>query len=163
MSALSLKIDLHSLVETERLGLRLGELARAGDVIILNGSLGAGKTTMAQFIGAGLGVPADCYITSPTYSLMHEYQGRLLMYHLDLYRLATEEEIEDLGFLDNIYGEGVAVIEWADRLGSLMPADYLAVELAGQEQAAEARTARISCGGDQWRDRLRKISKPFPG
>jgi tRNA A37 threonylcarbamoyladenosine biosynthesis protein TsaE len=57
----------------------------------------------------------------------------------------------------------VAVIEWADRLGSLMPAEYLAIELAGQEQTEEARTARISCGGDQWRDRLRKISKPFPG
>jgi tRNA threonylcarbamoyladenosine biosynthesis protein TsaE len=161
MNAASFKIDLPSLAETGRLGRRLGELAQAGDVIILGGSLGAGKTAMAQFIGAGLGVPADCYITSPTYSLMHEYPGRLRMYHLDLYRLATEAEIEDLGFLDNIYGEGLTVIEWADRLGSLMPEEYLAIELAGQ--AEDARTAQISCGGGQWLARLEKIKQLFPG
>ena len=156
MTDASFTIKLQTLADTERLGQRLGEIARAGDVIILGGSLGAGKTTITQSIGSGLGVPPDCYITSPTFSLMHEYQGRLALYHMDLYRLSSEEEIEDLGFLEYIYGDGLTVIEWPDRLGSLMPEEYLEVRLELQD-LEDSRTARISIAGEQWLARLDEI------
>ncbi|MEN8136345.1 MAG: tRNA (adenosine(37)-N6)-threonylcarbamoyltransferase complex ATPase subunit type 1 TsaE [Thermodesulfobacteriota bacterium] len=162
MTATSFNIKLLALADTEHLGRLLGEIARAGDVIILSGSLGAGKTTMTQSIGAGLGVPANCYITSPTFSLMHEYQGRLTLYHMDLYRLSSEEEIEDLGFLEYIYGDGLSVIEWPNRLGSLMPEEYLEIKLELQD-TVDTRTARISAAGNQWRPRLGKIQQMFSG
>ena len=162
MTAESFNIKLQSLADTERLGHLLGEIAKAGDVIILGGSLGAGKTTMTQFIGAGLGIPPNCYITSPTFSLMHEYQGRLVMYHMDLYRLSSEEEIEELGFLEYIYGDGLTVIEWPDRLGSLMPEEYLEIKLELQN-IEDSRTARISGAGEQWLQRIGKIQQMFSG
>lgn len=156
MTAASSQIQLKALADTERLGQGLGRITRRGDIIILSGSLGAGKTTITQSIGAGLGVPQNCYITSPTFSLMHEYQGRLPLYHMDLYRLSSEEEIEDLGFLEYIYGDGLTVIEWPDRLGALMPEEYLAIRLELQEDAT-ARAATITANGNQWLARLEEI------
>ena len=156
MTAKSFSIELQSLADTKSLGQLLGEIAQAGDVIILGGSLGAGKTTITQFIGSGLGLPPKCYITSPTYSLMHEYQGRLTMYHMDLYRLSTEEEIEELGFLEYVYGDGLTVIEWPDRLGSLMPEEYLEIKL-DLHNIEGSRAAVISIGGERWLTRLEKI------
>ena len=119
-----------SLAEILKFGRLLGREARPGDVFTLTGDLGAGKTTLTQAIGQGLEVPQSCYITSPTFSLLHEYPGRFPLYHMDLYRLAGEEEMEELGFEDYIYGEGLTVIEWSDRLGSLMPEDRLDIELS---------------------------------
>jgi tRNA threonylcarbamoyladenosine biosynthesis protein TsaE len=162
MTAASFNIELHTLADTERLGQLLGKISQAGDVIILSGSLGAGKTTITQSIGTGLGVPPNCYITSPTFSLMHEYQGRLTLYHMDLYRLSSEEEIEDLGFLEYIYGDGLTVIEWPNRLGSLMPEEYLEIKLELQD-TEDTRTSRISAAGNQWQTRLGKIPQMFPG
>ncbi len=121
-------LELSNLDATENFGKKLGELANPGDIITLTGDLGAGKTTLTQCIGKGLHVPDSCYITSPTFSLMHEYPGRIPMYHFDLYRL-SEEEIADLGFEDYFYGSGLSVIEWSERLGSMMPGNRLHIEL----------------------------------
>ncbi len=154
-----LTIELQSLAETERFGRILGEIAIPGDVIILNGYLGAGKTTLTQFIGAGLKVPANTYITSPTFSLMHEYQGRLTLYHMDLYRLASEEEIEELGFIEYIYGEGLTIIEWPDRLGEMLPDEYLDINL--DLHVGSSRSAQISAHGQNWQARLAKIETLF--
>ncbi len=122
-------IELPDPAATSRFGRCLGQRAEPGDIFTLGGPLGAGKTTLTQAVGLGLDVPGSCYITSPTFSLLHEYPGRFSLYHLDLYRLGDESEIEELGFLDYIYGNGLTVIEWPDRLGSLMPADRLHIEL----------------------------------
>lgn len=122
-------IYLPTLEQTILFGQKLGKLAVAGDVITLTGDLGAGKTTLTQAIALGLEVPQNCYITSPTFSLLHEYPGRIPLYHMDLYRLSTEEEIEELGFVDYIYGEGLTVIEWPDRLGCLMPEKRVDIEI----------------------------------
>lgn len=155
MTGRTLKIELRSLAETERFGRLLGEIAIPGDVIILQGSLGAGKTTLTQFIGTGLAVPAATYITSPTFSLMHEYPGRLAMYHMDLYRLSSEEEVEELGFLEYIYGDGLTVIEWPERLGELLPDEHLEITLAiGGE---DCRSAKISAHGQNWQQRMAEI------
>lgn len=102
-----------SLEETQRLGMLLGTLARAGDVILLDGDLGAGKTAFTQGIGLGLGIGAT--INSPTFTILKEYEGRLPLYHFDLYRIDDPEEIASLGFDDYFDGEGVCVVEWAER------------------------------------------------
>lgn len=156
MDAISLHLALPDLVATARLGQRLGELLRPGDLVLLTGPLGAGKTTLTQGVGRGAGVPESAYITSPTYNLLHEYPGRLPLYHLDLYRLVSEEEIEELGFLDYLYGQGAALIEWPDRLGRLKPAAYLEVKLgfAGEN----GRAALLTAVGEQWRERLKRLA-----
>ena len=121
-------IILANLKETKALGRRLGAEARPGSIITLGGDLGAGKTTLTRFIAQGLGVQ-DNYITSPTFSIIHEYQGRLPLYHMDLYRLQELSEDDELGLEDYLYGEGLCVIEWPNRLGEMLPPRRLHIEL----------------------------------
>jgi tRNA threonylcarbamoyladenosine biosynthesis protein TsaE len=102
-----------SVLDTRRLGERLGQLVRAGDVALLYGDLGAGKTAFTQGIGRGLGVAQT--INSPTFTLLKEYTGRLPLFHFDLYRIEDADELETLGFEQYFAGEGVCVVEWADR------------------------------------------------
>lgn len=114
--------------ETAALGRRLGGALEAGDVVLLSGDLGAGKTALAQGIAAGLGIVGP--VPSPTFTLVNEYEGRLRLYHLDLYRLADSGEAAGFGYeeyLDPV--DGVSVIEWPARAGGLMPERYLAVEI----------------------------------
>lgn len=126
----SVNLVLDTLARTMQWGRHLGRQALAGDIFTLSGDLGSGKTTLTQAIGQGLAVPAGCYITSPTFSLLHEYPGRIPLYHMDLYRLATADEVLELGFEDYLYGDGLTVIEWPDRLQDLMPASRLDINLA---------------------------------
>jgi tRNA threonylcarbamoyladenosine biosynthesis protein TsaE len=98
---------------THALGRALGELAQAGDIILLEGELGAGKTAFTQGIGLGLGVAAT--INSPTFTILKEYEGRRPLYHFDLYRLDEPDELYELGFEDYFRDDGVCVVEWAER------------------------------------------------
>ena len=148
----SVQLTLDNLTASNTLGILLGTVAKAGDIITLAGGLGAGKTTLTQAIGQGLEIPEGYYITSPTFGLLHEYPGRLPLYHMDLYRLGDEEEIEELGFEDYIYGSGLTVIEWPDRLGSLMPKERLHIELDFLE--GEARSAILTSHGRAWQERV---------
>jgi tRNA threonylcarbamoyladenosine biosynthesis protein TsaE len=148
-------IELSTLQRTESLGTVLGKIAEPGDIITLAGSLGAGKTALTQFIGRGLGIDPRIYITSPTFSLLHEYQGRIPLYHMDLYRLGSEEEIESLGFPEYFYGHGLTVIEWPERLGSLMPAERLHVELVISGE--NSRTAHLDAHGELWQKKVADI------
>ncbi|MBU0481417.1 MAG: tRNA (adenosine(37)-N6)-threonylcarbamoyltransferase complex ATPase subunit type 1 TsaE [Proteobacteria bacterium] len=138
--------------ETGKLAVALAALAIPGDIILLNGPLGAGKTTFCQYFGTGLGVPETCYITSPTFSLLHEYPGRMPMYHLDLYRLANENEIEELGFPDYLYGNGVSLIEWPDRLGTLTPEEHLLIMITPTGDLS--RNYSFCAIGNQWSMRI---------
>lgn len=135
-----------------RLGLRLGELARPGDIILLEGTLGAGKTTLTRCIGEGLNLPAESRVTSPTFAIIHEHHGRLPLYHVDLYRLGGEDEIEDLGLEDYLYGEGLCVIEWPQRLGGALPAEYLRLTLDLFPDGS--RRATLTARGAGWEERL---------
>jgi tRNA threonylcarbamoyladenosine biosynthesis protein TsaE len=120
-------IHTNSAEETMALGERLGNRLKAGDVIALFGDLGAGKTTLAKGIALGLGVADD--IHSPTFTLIHEHIGPTPLYHVDLYRLESETEVDALGIEEYVYGDGVTIIEWADRMKSLLPTDRLDIEL----------------------------------
>jgi tRNA threonylcarbamoyladenosine biosynthesis protein TsaE len=106
--------------ETVQLGKKIGSCLLPNDVIALTGQLGAGKTTIIQGIAEGLGVKD--YVTSPTFIIINEYQGRLPFYHVDLYRLDEVKEIEDLGIEEYFNRGGVCVIEWAEKLKGLLPA-----------------------------------------
>ena len=117
----------NSAEETIVLGEKLGAVLVAGDVIALFGDLGAGKTTLTKGIARGMNLSAD--IHSPTFTLIHEHPGAVPLYHVDLYRLAHEAEVETIGIDEYIYGDGVTIIEWADRMKSLLPEGRLDIEL----------------------------------
>jgi tRNA threonylcarbamoyladenosine biosynthesis protein TsaE len=113
---------------TLALGRYLGRRAAPGGVILLTGELGAGKTVLAKGVARGLGLDPDA-VTSPTYTLVAEHAGRLTMYHVDLYRLSGDTDFEAEGLLDLMGGDGLAVVEWAERLGEFRPAGALTVRL----------------------------------
>jgi tRNA threonylcarbamoyladenosine biosynthesis protein TsaE len=131
-----------SFVQTQDLGRHLGKLIRAGDLVLLDGQLGTGKTTFTQ--GLALGMNVAEIVNSPTFTLLKEYRGKasassdespgyrptgLALYHFDLYRLNEPEEIFDLGFEDYFYGSGVSVVEWADKAETLWPVERLYIRL----------------------------------
>lgn len=110
------------------LGERLGRELEPGDVVALYGELGSGKTTLTKGLARGLGVPTEVF--SPTFTLIHEHPGgRIPLYHVDLYRLEDEEEVWNLGIEDYLYGNGVTIIEWAERMPSLLPEVRLDLKL----------------------------------
>jgi len=112
-------VETNSPEETRAVAKELAEELKIGDVVLLEGDLGAGKTTFIQGLAEGLGVPEDYYVSSPTFALINEYPGRLTLYHIDLYRLEPEE-VEDLG-LEDLLAQGVLAIEWAERLPFSFP------------------------------------------
>jgi len=120
-------IKTNSAEETIALGEKLGERLRPGDVIALFGDLGAGKTTLTKGIAKGMNLPAD--IHSPTFTLIHEHPGVVPLYHIDLYRLSGDTEVEAIGIEEYIYSDGVTIIEWADRMKSLLPIERLDIDL----------------------------------
>ncbi len=151
-----IKYTLQDITATAALGRQLGHIAREGDTILLHGDLGVGKTTLTQFIAQGLEVPEDQYVSSPSFALMHEYQGRLPLFHMDCYRLAGEEDIEGAGLLDYISGPGLTVIEWPDRLGSLQPEERLDLILKPVNETT--RTCLLQPYGESWQSRIAALS-----
>jgi tRNA threonylcarbamoyladenosine biosynthesis protein TsaE len=106
---------------TRSLGRILGGALQAGDVVALEGDLGTGKTCLTQGIAEGVGVSGDYRITSPTFTLVNEYPGRLTLYHVDVYRLEGQADLYDLGFDEFSEGQGVVVIEWAEKIREDVP------------------------------------------
>lgn len=120
-------IDILNQKELEKIAEKLGKLVNSGDIICMVGDLGAGKTTFIQALAVGLGVE-DC-VTSPTFVLINEYDGRIPLYHFDVYRINHISEMEDLGYEEYFYGDGVCAIEWADLIEDILPHNYLRVEI----------------------------------
>ena len=124
----TLKLLSHSPEETQRIGEVLGHHAQKGDVFLLTGGLGAGKTCLAQGIAWGLGIQE--YLRSPTFVLVAELEGRLKLYHMDLYRLDNVAEVVDLGLDDYLFGQGICVVEWADKAEDVFPTQHLLIQLS---------------------------------
>ena len=123
-----IQLTTHSVAETQRLGHVLGATLEQTFILALNGDLGSGKTAFVQGLANGLGVPVEYYITSPTFTLINEYPGRLPLFHADLYRLETAWDLEDIGLDELLYDQGVLAIEWADKLGDNLSGDYLVLQ-----------------------------------
>jgi tRNA threonylcarbamoyladenosine biosynthesis protein TsaE len=124
----SRRIASRSEAETRRAGEGLGGTLRAGDTVLLHGDLGMGKTVFARGVAAALGVP-ESEIRSPTFTLVNPHQGRLPLYHIDLYRIDKLEDLDELGLEEIIGGDGIALIEWGERAGSYRPARCVEVTI----------------------------------
>src|SRR4030043_1865092 len=123
-------IQTHSATETIRTGKNIGNRLRSGDVVALVGELGAGKTQFIKGLAAGVGIGNPTYISSPSFTLINEYPGRIPFYHIDLFRLEREKEAEELGIEDYFQGEGITAIEWADKIPALLPKAMLLIRIA---------------------------------
>ena len=123
-----LELISHSPEQTQRLGSRIGKLALAGDIFLLVGKLGTGKTCLTQGIAWGLNIKE--YALSPSFVIIRELYGRLPLYHIDFYRLEHIEEIVELGLDDYLYGNGVCVVEWAEKGLSLLPPEHLLIQIS---------------------------------
>jgi tRNA threonylcarbamoyladenosine biosynthesis protein TsaE len=142
---------------TRSLGAALAELARPGDLVLLVGDLGAGKTAFAQGFGRGLGVEGP--ITSPTFTLARQYEGgRLLLHHIDVYRLEQMEEVFDVGLPELLDEGAVTLIEWGDAIAPALPSDYLEIrQTFGTDD--DDRSIELRAVGLSWNARQRAVSQ----
>ena len=128
----------HSPEETQAIGRQIGETLKVGDVIALIGDLGAGKTCLTQGIARGIGIASHEVVNSPSYTLINEYAGEIPIYHIDLYRLKHHGEIVDLGLEEFLEGNGICIIEWADRMSNLLPANRIQVTMTWVDETTRA-------------------------
>ncbi len=141
---------------TRDLGRLLGEFAVAGLVVLLNGDLGAGKTCFAQGVASGLEVSSASPVTSPSYTLLNIHQGRLPLYHFDLYRLSQVDDLTDLGYDDFAEGDGLTLVEWADRMTEVLPAS---VDVFIEHSSEQQRKLSFKALDGRGRDLLDHLAK----
>jgi tRNA threonylcarbamoyladenosine biosynthesis protein TsaE len=141
--------------QTEKIGEELAQYLWAGSIILLSGDLGVGKTAFARGVARGLGIEEP--ITSPTYTLIHEYSGRLPLYHFDVYRLNHAEDMEDIGYEEYFYGDGVTMIEWPQRIREILPEAYLTVEILKTENDNE-RNIFFQSMGSKYVELLKELN-----
>jgi tRNA threonylcarbamoyladenosine biosynthesis protein TsaE len=146
-----------STVETIRFGKDIGRRLLPGDVIALVGELGAGKTQFVKGLAVGVGVGNSTYVSSPSFTLIHEYPGETPFYHIDLFRLGREEEAEALGLEVYFQGSGVTAIEWADKIPSLLPEEILLVSMAYIDK--NTRALEITGKGKRYLNLIHQIQR----
>ncbi|SDI26462.1 tRNA threonylcarbamoyladenosine biosynthesis protein TsaE [Alteribacillus persepolensis] len=140
--------------DTIHLAKQIGTLLQPGDVLTLDGELGAGKTHFTKGIASALGIKE--MVNSPTFTIMKEYEGRLPLYHMDVYRL-EEEEAEEIGLEEYLEGDGVSVIEWADKITSLLPPEKLEITLGRETDTT--RVIQLHGVGDRFIGLLKELEK----
>ena len=143
----------HSPEQTQKFGVGIGELSLPGDIFLLVGDLGTGKTCLTQGIAWGLGIKE--YAVSPSFVLVRELYGRLPLYHIDLYRLDHTEEIAELGLDDYLYGNGVCVVEWAEKGLSILPAEHLLIQISYLSDTE--RRFRLTPSGQRYLEMLDQL------
>lgn len=145
-----------SVEKTTKIGIQLGKLVMPGDIICLTGDLGTGKTHMTKGIAKGLSI--DEHITSPTFTIVNEYMGRLKLYHFDVYRVNDPDEIYAIGFDEYIFSDGVSVIEWSNYIEELIPDEHISVSLEKLPELGENfRRISIEAKGKRY-DYIKEIS-----
>ena len=151
-----LNIHTHSAEQTRAVGQYIGEYAQEGDIFLLSGELGTGKTCLTQGIAVGLGVPG--YVRSPTFVLMTQYQGRLRLHHMDLYRLEGSFQAWDLGIEEQLTSNDVCVIEWADRASDIFPEESLWIDLA-HNQNSDSRNITFYSQSSKYESIITKLKQ----
>lgn len=145
----ALQVTTHSADDTRILGAALAPLLLPGDIISLSGDLGAGKTTFVQGLATALGV--DRRVTSPTFTIVHEYNGRYPIIHLDVYRLDSFQEVLDLGFEEFLDPSAIVLLEWGDAVEPLLPRSHLKIELLrGDPETEDERIVLFRPRGEEW-------------
>lgn len=144
------KIYSYSVKETEDIGQKIGLLLKKGDFLALNGELGSGKTILTKGIASGLEIENPKYVNSPSFVIANEYKGKINLYHFDLYRIDSLMDIEYLGFEDYLGGNGVVVVEWSDKLKSLIPEEFLDISIEIVDK--ESRIFRLKAKGKRYED-----------
>ncbi|AUN15799.1 P-loop ATPases [[Clostridium] sordellii] len=148
------KIYLENEEQTKDIGYKLGQMVTPKSVICLIGDLGAGKTTMTQSLAKALEV--DDYITSPTFTIVNEYEGRIPLYHFDVYRIGSSDEMYDIGFDEYIDGDGVCIIEWANLIEDILPNEYLYIEMNYKETGREMI---LTPKGEKYEEIVKELTK----
>ncbi|HEY7310417.1 MAG TPA: tRNA (adenosine(37)-N6)-threonylcarbamoyltransferase complex ATPase subunit type 1 TsaE [Gemmataceae bacterium] len=148
-------VDLPDLAATRSFGRRIGQHLGRGAVVALVGPLGAGKTHLTRAIAEGLGIPDSRVVTSPTFVLVQEYAARLPIYHFDAYRLKTEAEFADLGVHEYFEGEGVCLVEWADRVPNCLPTEHLRIALSVIGETS--RRAEVESRGGEYEELVAEL------
>src|SRR3954447_24805447 len=151
-----LSLDIPDLAATEAFGRRLGALLFPGAVIALVGQLGAGKTHLTRAIAEGLGVRNPAAVTSPTFVLIQEYPARLPVYHFDAYRLSGPREFAELGVDEYFRGDGVCVVEWADKVGETLPVEHLRIEIEIVDESRRRFT--LTATGERYENLLKQLA-----
>jgi len=151
----TLRIHSNRSERTQEIGEIIGKFAQPNDLILLSGTLGSGKTCLTQGIAWGLDIRE--YTSSPTFVLVREYTGRLPLFHIDLYRLASDEDMQSFGIDDYVYGNGVCVIEWAEKGSGILPKDNLFITLSHVPE--NERNIAIEAHGIRYQTLLNKISE----
>jgi tRNA threonylcarbamoyladenosine biosynthesis protein TsaE len=150
-----LKLTSRSDEETRILGASLSPVLLPGDVVSLSGDLGAGKTTLVQGIAAGLGVEGQ--VTSPTFVLVHHYEGAFPIIHMDVYRLDSIQEVLDLGFEELLEPQAIMLVEWGEAVLPLLPRHYLDIELRRAPDGDDARNIVLRAVGTEWAHKLEQV------
>ena len=147
----AITLESRTVDDTREMGEAVAGLLVAGDVVSLTGELGAGKTAFVQGAARGLGVQSQ--VTSPTFVLVRDYNGRLPVHHADVYRLGKIQDVIDLGFEEMIDGDGVSFVEWGDAVEALLTDGHLTVELSMRDDESDTRRLVISANGTTWASR----------
>lgn len=150
------KIFLEDLDSMEKFGIELGKILKSGDIVSLVGDLGTGKTTLTKSIGLGLEV--EDYITSPTFALINQYEGRERVYHFDVYRLENIDDLDDLGFDEYFFSDAVNIVEWGDRIEDFLPRERIDI-LIEKSQDLKSRYITLRGQGQRGEEIVKELKE----
>lgn len=153
---MKISLETESAEETRRLGERLASTLEPGDIVLLTGDLGAGKTTLIQGVARGLEIHEQ--VTSPTFVIVREYRGFIPLYHVDAYRLEKPSELSELGYEEFWHLPGIVMIEWGEKVASFFEPDLLQVNMR-LSSADDRRQVELCAVGDRWQEKLAKLER----
>ncbi|MFA5535851.1 MAG: tRNA (adenosine(37)-N6)-threonylcarbamoyltransferase complex ATPase subunit type 1 TsaE [Bacillota bacterium] len=153
-----MQIETNNPQQTKELGRALGGLLQKGNLLLINGTLGAGKTTFIQGLALGLGIGAT--VTSPTFTIIHEYPGNPPLYHIDAYRIERETEIPELGLEEYFYGDGITAIEWPEKITAWLPEEAMEIKIDKVMNQQDKRVLTFTARGKKdYRSLLKELKR----